>query len=291
MESIEEILEICEGLLDNYKSDEAIMLLNEAITKYPDNPELYNLRGAAWVQLMHPDNGIADLAKALELDSQFHLSHWHLSEVYIAQRNFLKAESHCLKAMEILPDNHFYNSTYAFILFSLKRYIECIELCSKKLNHFPDDLYILQLRADCLLNLKDYKNALADYETIYSVSAADAMLLNNLGYVYSKTGNIKKSNQYLLNAIAADPGFAYPYDNLGYTVMLEGDYKKAHEYIDKSIELDPANSYAYKNRALVFIEENKIPLAKEALHRAKALQFELYYGSEVNELIEKLCTI
>ena len=69
--------------------------------------------------------------------------------------------------------------------------------------------------------------------------------------------------------------------------MLEGDFKKAHQFIDKSIELDPTNSYAFKNKALVYLKQNDIKNAISNLERAKALRFDLYYGSEVDDLLLK----
>ncbi len=155
-------------------------------------------------------------------------------------------------------------------------------------NPHINHLFLVEYRAHSYMELKMYDKAVLDYETVFANQVADSTLLNNLGYCYSKTGNLSKAKSHLSRAIEIDPGFSYSWDNLGYVYMLEKKIEKAHELIDKSIELDPENSYAFKNKALVYIAEEKNEEAIVSLEKAKALRFDLYYGNEVQLLLEKL---
>jgi Flp pilus assembly protein TadD len=138
------------------------------------------------------------------------------------------------------------------------------------------------------MHQKDYKRAVNDLEILYANTIPDNSILNSLGYSYSKIGETKLAKKFLLAAINIDPGYSYPYNNLGYVYMLEGNLSKAHELIDKSIELDPTNSYAFKNRALAYLKGNDTANAIAALEKAKALRFDLYYGDEVNNMLNEL---
>jgi Flp pilus assembly protein TadD len=288
MQSLDEILDIGSRLVDNFKYDEALYYFSKAIQLYPNDPQAYDLKGIALFRLLKIDDAITEISKAIDCDPSFHLAYFHMAEVYMEQRDLKRAEYYCKESIRIEPENEFYSCTMAYIKLQLNEDVQCIEICDKILNFSPTNTYALEYRANAYMNKKDFENAISDLEILYTNTIENSTILNNLGYSYSKIGDTKLSKKYLLAAIKIDPGFSYPYDNLGYVYMLEGDVKKAHEFIDKSIELDHTNSYAFKNKALVFLKQNDSENAIVALEKAKALRFDLYYGDEVDVLLNAL---
>lgn len=285
---MEDVIAIACRLIEYEKFNQACALLTEAIQQTPGSPELYDTRAVAFNRMLKTKEAIQDLNKALELDSKFHLAYTHLAEIFILQDNTEQAIYYIEKAREIVPENMYYTVLHASFLNRSKRFTESLALCNKVLNMDPANIDCLQYRAEAYGGMNLYEAAAKDYEAACSVNMNDVLLLNNTGYYYSKCGNISKAKNYLEMAIQKDPRFSYPYDNLGYVYMLEKSYTKAHQLIDYSIELDPANSYAYKNRALVYLKQGENQKAKIALEKAKELLFDLYYGDEVNELLDML---
>lgn len=288
MQSLDEILDIGNRLVDSAMYEEAIGYFSKAIELYPNDPHAYDLRGIAYFRILKVDDAINDMKSAISQDHLFHLAYFHLAEIYMEYKDFKKAEDYCNQALKIEPQNDLYQATIAYIKLQLKEDDQCIKICDEILNFNQTNTYALEYRAIAYMNKKDFKKAIPDLEALYGNTKEDSVLLNNLGYSYSKIGETKISKNYLLLAIKLDPGYSYPYDNLGYVYMLERNFKKAHELIDKSLELDPTNSYAFKNKALVFIEEKDLSSAIAALEKAKALRFDLYYGNEVDILLSKL---
>jgi len=288
MQSLDDILEIGSRLMDSFKYDEAIAYFAKAIELYPADPRAYDLKGISFFRQLKIDEAIAEINKALACDPAFHLAFFHLAELYTEQGDFKSADNYCAKALEIAPDNERYLTTWAYIKLLAKEDEQCISICSHLLNFNPADIYAREYRANAYLNKKEFKQAIADYEILHGSIMENSIILNNLGYAYSKIGDTNYSERYLLAAIKLDPGFSFPYNNLGYVYMLKGDSKKAHAFIDKSIELDPGNSYAFKNKALVYLKQNDTKNAIAALEKAKALRFDIYYGDEVDLLLNKL---
>ena len=288
MQTLDEILDIGCRLVDNFKYEEAIEYFSKAIQLYPTDPKGYDLKGVSLFRLLKIDDSINEINKAIGCDPTFHLAYFHLSEICIQQNDFKNADNYCDHALKLEPENSLYQCTKAYIKLQLNENKLCVKICDKILNFNPSDIYALEYRANAFMNEKEYKNAISDFETLYCNTIVNSTTLNNLGYAYSKIENTKMSKKYLLSAIELDPEYSYPYDNLGYVFMIEGDYKKAHQFIDKSIELDPTNSYAYKNKGLVFLKQNDSKNAIASLEKAKTLRFDLYYGSEVDDLLSKI---
>jgi tetratricopeptide (TPR) repeat protein len=290
METLEESIDLANRLIDNYKYEEAINYLQSAITHCPDSPDLYDLRGITWFRRLEIEKAVEDWKMAISIDNTFHLAYLHLAECSIEKNDFKQAELHIKNAIAIEPENLFYKVNLAFIKLHLKEYEECIKLCNSILNIDPRNMNAMEYRANSYMELKNYKLAAIDYETVCINSPDDLLLYNSTGYSYSKAGNIEKAKTYLSRAIQLDPTFAYGYNNLGYVYYLEKNFKKAHQLIEKSIELDPSNAYAYKNQALVFLAENDKENARRSLEKAKSLKFELFYGDEVEHLLKSINT-
>ncbi len=288
MQTLEEILDIGCRLVDNFKYQEAIEYFSTAIQLHPTDPKGYDLKGVSLFRLLKIDDSISEINKAIACDPTFHLAYFHLSEICIEQNDFTSADNYCNQALKIEPKNDLYQSTLAFIKLQLNENKLCIEICDQILNFNPIDIYALEYRGNAFMNQNEFRKAIIDFETLYANTIVNSLTLNNLGYAYSKIDNIKMSKKYLLSAIELDPEYSYPYDNLGYVYMLEGNYTKAHQLIDKSIELDPTNSYAFKNKGLVYFKQNDFENAIANLEKAKALRFDLYYGNEVDELLNKI---
>lgn len=288
MQTLDDILDLGCRLIDNFKYEEAIEYFSKATELYPTDPNAYDFKGVALFGLLKIENAIIELNRALTCDPLFHLAYFHLAEVSMEQSNFKSADNFCNQALKIESENELYQSTSAYIKLQLHENEKCIEICNQVLNLNPSNIFATEYRAIAYMNQNKFENAITDFEHLYANTMVNSIILNNLGYAYSKVGNITISKKYLKSAIDFDPNYSYPYDNLGYVYMLEGDFKKAHQLIDKSIELDPTNSYAFKNKALVFLKQNDILNTILYLEKAKALRFDLYYGSEVEDLLTKL---
>ena len=61
---------------------------------------------------------------------------------------------------------------------------------------------------------------------------------NNIGYYYTKKGQIKKAIVAYYKAIDADPVNTLYYNNLGYSLLSDGQKAEGIEVLKKSLSLD-----------------------------------------------------
>lgn len=81
----------------------------------------------------------------------------------------------------------------------------------------------------------------------------------------------------------------YYLNNCGFNKFKLGEIEQGKEMILKSLEMYSYNSFAYRNLALIAIYQDHLSDACTNLFKAKELKFEVHFGAEVNQLIEKYC--
>lgn len=122
--------------------------------------------------------------------------------------------------------------------------------------------------------------------------------INNKGFFYLQNEKLDQAEKTFLMVTELDFSgmdqsilipYGLAYNNLGFISYKKGEYEKGLELIKSSLSYFVDNSYAYKNQALIYIAQNQLTKACEALETAEQLGFSLHYGQEVNELRKVHC--
>jgi tetratricopeptide (TPR) repeat protein len=144
------------------EQEKAIELCNEAIAL---NPECYGAffeRSGAYRALNQPQKALADLAQVMRSTNPKtrYLGHRARADVY----------------------------------FSLKRYQDAVdEFKAVEAEHLHMSDGMLTLRAECLMQLKKYPAAIADYTAAIRMKPRFAELLSARGHAYCKAGQLDKA--------------------------------------------------------------------------------------------------
>jgi tetratricopeptide (TPR) repeat protein len=271
---------------------EAMKILNKAIGKYPEEPDLYHERAMTYLDAKKYDLALLDFSQAISLDST--------NSVYWANR------------ANLLSGAGYYNEA----LYDYYAALERVESDTAR-------SFIYINRAGTYLLIREFEMAYDDLMEAYRIDSLNTATLNNLGTVLDDLGRTEESIIYLKKVIELDPGFLGGYANLafqfgklgrhqealdysnkaiaiapdqgilynnrGFIYYSMGEYKKALKDINKSLKMYPMNSYAYRNRALVYIAQKKNSSACEDLKKAIELGFTTNYGPECEELLRTHC--
>jgi tetratricopeptide (TPR) repeat protein len=286
MQSEEELLKIGVGLLETFKYKKAIEFFTQVIEINPANPDSYEYRGIARFKIYDVDAALNDLDKAVELKPENHQAWYTKGEILRYKKEYALAEYCHLQADGIYPDSFVYLTGLIQTASAQKKYAETIGYCNQILKESPADDLALSYRGLAYARQKNYAPAIKDFLKLIEIGKCTAGNYNNLGFWYSKTGDIKKAYNNLSIALQINPTHPYALDNMGHVHYLKGDFEKALLCIDQSLDIDPSNSYGYKNRALIYLKTGKTDLAVADLQKARLLGYAEDYDSEVEELLK-----
>ena len=114
------------------------------------------------------------------------------------------------KALALKPDDEDYYYNKVYILYKLKRYSSCINICQLAEKKFPENQDFCYYAAESCSAIGRDKDAANEYKRILKLAPRDDEVMGYLAEQY-----------YYME-----------------------DYTKALEYVNKALDIDPSNSYA-----------------------------------------------
>lgn len=203
-----------------------------------------------------------------------------------------KAISDLRKAVALAPDDTArvaYRTNIASTLMQVRQWKEALVELDSALAIDSTDLGVLVNRSLTLDELGRYDEGLEILMRVNAQHPKDPLVLNNIGYHYTRLNEHATSVTWYQQALDADPKSASAMNNLGYAELRAGDANSALKHIQRSIELNPGNSYAYRNLGHVWKEKGDLDKACGAYKKALDLGFTSRYGPEVKQHYETYC--
>ena len=201
----------------------------------------------------------------IRLSSQRSIYH-SLAIVYSAIEDYEKALMYNFKALAIEGDNQAVLNNLGWLLLKAKDYDLALEYLNKCHDINPNNYYAFFNKAKLYLETGDYTKA--------------------VGFI-EKTIADKRSHKLSEKDISVEKTIWATRGEIYYKL---GRFEEAIKDLQKSLEENTVNSYAYKCLALIYIENNQLDKACNALAKAKEYKYDKTYNTnEVEELQNKYC--
>ncbi len=180
----DDVLQNADQLFKDNRYQEMIDLLNRTILEESTTPELYFLRGIAWMQLQRYDEAIDDLTKAVDLRPDYFRAWQNRGLVWSFKRKYNKAIADLNQAIELRP-NH--ASTYRHLgnaLLQTKDYDQAIQAFTKAIELDPEAYDHYHNRGSAWRKKGEYQKAIADYNRAIALRPNHGRTFAGLGIVY-----------------------------------------------------------------------------------------------------------
>ncbi len=233
---------------------DVITLWNDAISKSPEKPRPYVVRGFVYYNLGQLDKAIDDFSKALELNPKYKDAYNNRSIAYCQLNQFDKAIGDYTKAIDLDPQYTaaYYNRGIAYE--NINQWDNALIDFTKAISLDPKYTEAYSNRGVANRNLGHLENAIADYSKAIEINPSYNSAYSNRGIVYDKLEQWDKAISDYTKAITLDPQVANVYYNRGNTYWKKGEWDKAINDYTKTIEIDPQFAKAYYNRANVYVK-------------------------------------
>jgi len=200
--------------------------LNKQIQENPSDPLLYNKRANFFLIAGENNKALADINKAIQLDT-LNANIWvTLSDIYFEMERFVDSREILLKAINLEPDNTSALLKLARLYFIYKEYKTAMGYINKALEIDP--------------NLED----------AYFIK----------GMAYAEGGDTNRAVFNYQKAVDVDPEFYDAWIELGNIKAAQGD-KLAEQYYKNAWNLDTNNTHAQYILALYYQESGQLEQA------------------------------
>jgi tetratricopeptide (TPR) repeat protein len=188
---------------DNRKYNEAITVLNEAISSFPDNFAVNLILGLSYAQ----------------------------------QDKHLQAKEYLKKSVNLNPKDINALSAYAYTLNQLKDNDEAVEYLKKALELKPNDINLLGTLGLIYDSQEKWAECDSIYEKALTIDSSNSLVNNNYAYSLSERGiKLQKALKMAKLAVEKDPLNSSYLDTIGWVYFKLGDYEKAKDYLEQAIK-------------------------------------------------------
>ncbi|TRT53867.1 MAG: tetratricopeptide repeat protein, partial [Microcystis aeruginosa Ma_QC_C_20070703_M131] len=209
--------------LENY--EQALTVINQAISLVPNNPNHYNEKSSVLNQLKRYDEGLAAITQAINLAPR---AAWYYNRgiLYYNQQKYELALADYNKAIDINPNfAEAYNN-----------------------------------RGNLYSNQQKYELALADYNKAIDINPNYANAYYNRGLLYYNQQKYELALSDYSKAIDINPNYANAYYNRGVLYKDLQKYDLALSDYNKAIDINPNLAEAYNNRGVLYYNQQKYEL-------------------------------
>jgi len=193
--------------MDSY--NQAMKLINDAISKEENRAEFFNHRGNILYSLDKYDSAWLDYDQAVKIDTNFHGA--------IRNRG--------LAAKQI------------------SKYQECVEDLTIAVINDIQTSRVYQNRGSCYIGIGEPELAISDFEQALKRNSSNDLAYYGLGRAYLKLKKFERSSENLELAITLDSNFIQAYEVLAMAYMGLGRYDSSNAVMTKAIEMGSSKSY------------------------------------------------
>ena len=129
---------------------------------------------------------------------------------------------------------------------------------------FPSALlaHIYSDRGWAYLHLKDYEQAISDFNRALDLNPDYAWVYGSRGVVYRTLRDYERAITDFGRAIELNPAYAWAFGSRGVTFHFLNDYERAIADFDRAIEIDPDYTWAYEQRGRAY---NSLKMYRRAI--------------------------
>ncbi len=151
---------------------------------------------------------------------------------------------------------------------AINSYTRCIDLGDLTVSNLAAAYFN---RANAYYDMRDYDQAILDYDDAIRLDLSAADAYTNRGLAYIQKDNHRQAIREFDMAISADPGFFPAYHNRCLALALMGRSKEALLDCNYSLRLIPNNPLSLDSRALAYWQLDEHDKARQDLERARQI--------------------
>jgi tetratricopeptide (TPR) repeat protein len=193
--------------LDEQDNSDMILVTSaDAISRFGDLPQLYDIRAGVFDHQGRIPEALAEINKSIEIDSSRLSPYLTKGYLHHELQEWFEGAVAYEKALLIDPENATVLNNYAYMLSEQNHRIEdALVMANKAVELEPESASYIDTRAWIYFRLGRCEEALKELKRAMKLTPESAELYEHLGYIYKALNNEKKARKAWQQAAKLDP--------------------------------------------------------------------------------------
>jgi serine/threonine-protein kinase len=249
----------------------------EALRRNPDQVDVLIVLGGVYQAQNRPEEAVAVLQKALQLQAQSDDAHRVLGDAYAALARDAEAEAEYRKAIGIRPDDVDNRNRFGYFLYTRNRDAEAIVEYRRVTQLDPKRAAAYNALGVLAQRQRDLTGALQNYTRAADISPSSS-IYSNMGTLSFWLGNFQEARRYYAKAITFKQDSAELHRNMGDALAASHDaagatltYRHALDLANKTVSDNPMDWKMMSLAALLEAKLSEHRIARERIDAALKL--------------------
>lgn len=234
MADIEKINE----LVGSKNFEEAKILIEEALQSSQNDTELLKLAGLVYTNLEQWKKACGYFETVLKYSPEDATSTFYLAKCYEKLKDLISAKNYFQKVIELRPEYDDAYKSLCLVLIQQRNNADAIEYAERAIQLFPEDYFYDFVKGTALMDSKDFITALVSLHNAAKKAPNKPEILNSLGTCYIALGDSQKAIDTYKKILNFDPNNAMAYFNIGSVYQIKQDHTTAVEYLEKAVSIN-----------------------------------------------------
>jgi len=213
---------------------------------YPNEPVLFNIKGACYATLGQLNKAILIYKKAISIMPDYADLHYNLGNTLRELNQLEDAIKSYENALSIKKDYVAARYNLGVTLQELERYDDAAEQYEKALLNDSQNIEVLINLGSVYQALGQFEEASEQYEAILAINPLNEDALNNLGIIFRDLDQSDDAISYFKKVLEINPQYAGAYYNLGFIYQDLGKAEDAISQYEKAVAISD-HAWSYHN--------------------------------------------
>ncbi len=241
----------------------------EALAVEPRLPAVIAALAQTWSRKQGPWFAGENLMKLAERDPGLSFARYVAARAYVQSRDPIRAEAALRRGLKLQPDSPVPYQHLADYYFGLDRAADALEICQQGLERFPQDLDLLRMQAQIETGLSRPEEAIRIYQAILAGRPEADLARYRLALLLvsqEKDESAQKRAKEIAKELGADqPSDPTLLDMLGWVLFRTGDVHRGRELLEAAVKVAPEDPSLHFHLGAVYLEARNIGLARKEL--------------------------
>ncbi|HBR19377.1 MAG: hypothetical protein A2Y13_11825 [Planctomycetes bacterium GWC2_45_44] len=238
---------------DSNKPDEAIAKLQKATEVNPEFALAYSLLGGIYLKQSKLPESIEAYEKATALNQWSYEDFRDLGKVYRLMNNFASAADAYAKASELDPQNADVRFGAADSYYNMQDYEKALEYGKAAKSLAPTNSEIEKLLADIYTAMQDNELAIDSCKRVLELKGADSATMLTMALCQLRSEHYEDAQTTLNDLIAVEPNNADALRHLGFTCLKLRKIDVSIEKYEAAAGVNPKDWRAYKGLGVAYM--------------------------------------